>query len=65
MVDPKLEEIHKKILSLPKDQQMLAAARASVSYSDPNFAVKSQGCIRDGNDLAWPDGERWPIRINK
>jgi hypothetical protein len=52
----------KRIAALTGEARGEAMKRASCSYSDPDFAVRCHGCRIEGNDVVWPDGERWPMR---
>ena len=36
------------------------AARRSCSWSDPETA-KRCGAKREGDEMGWPNGERWPV----
>lgn len=58
----RLAEAHARIAAMPKEQRREAYIRASRSYSAPRMCVEHDGCTRDGDDIVWPDGERWPTR---
>ena len=60
--DDRLREAHARINALPKDRQGEAMRRASRSYSAPEFCVRFDGYTLEGQDVVWPDGERWPAR---
>ncbi len=50
-----------RIAALTGEARHEAMQRASRSYSAPQGAIRFDGCRVDGNELVWPDGERWPI----
>lgn len=57
----RLVRIHRWIASLPKEQQTEAYRRASCSYSGERSAL-AWGAHVEGDDMVWPDGERYPRR---
>ena len=59
---PRLLEAHERIANLPFPAVAEAARRLSRSYSAPRTCVEHGGCRREGDDIVWPDGERWPTR---
>lgn len=56
----KREAVLARISELTGEAKAKAASRASCSWSAPRFAVLQGGRI-DGNEVVWPDGERYPI----
>lgn len=53
-------DTHFRILAMPVDKRHEAMRRASRSFSAPDTCVRHDGCRIDGEDVVWPDGERWP-----
>ncbi len=53
---------HARIAALPKERQPEALRRLSRSYSAPDTCIRFDGCRREGDVIAWPDGEWWPVR---
>lgn len=41
-----------------------AAMRASRSFSAPDTCIRHDECTRDGQWIVWPDGEKWPTRLD-
>ena len=58
----RLAAAHARIAALPPEQRREAMIRASRSYSAPRMCVEYDGCRREGDEIVWPDGERWPTR---
>jgi hypothetical protein len=59
---PRLLEAHLRIAALPEEKRRDAMRRLSRSYSAPQTCVEHDGCRREGDEIVWPDGERWPTR---
>jgi hypothetical protein len=59
---PRLLEAHERIAALAGEARREAMTRASRSYWAPKMCVEHDGCTRDGDEIVWPDGERWPTR---
>lgn len=57
-----LRDAHARIAALPEEKRHEAARRLSRSYSAPRTCVEHDGCQREGDEIVWPDGERWPTR---
>ncbi len=60
--DDRLREAYARIAALPREKRGEAMRRASRSYSSPHTCVRFDGCRLEGQDVVWPDGERWPAR---
>lgn len=60
--DARLAAAHARIAALPPELRREAMIRASRSYSAPRMCVEYDGCRREGDEIVWPDGERWPTR---
>ena len=58
-----LAKAHRRIAALPEEKRHEAARR--LSRSAPRTCVEHDGCQREGDDIVWPDGERWPTRSEK
>lgn len=44
---------------LPPEKQASARHRAAWSHSHPDECLSREGCTRDGDEVVWPDGERY------
>ena len=60
-----LAKAHRRIAALPEEKRHEAARRLSRSYSAPRTCVEHDGCQREGDEIVWPDGERWPTRTER
>jgi len=60
--DERLDIAHARIAALPEQERHEAMRRLSRSYSAPRTCVEYDGCHIDGDEMVWPDGERWPMR---
>ncbi len=60
--DERLRVVHERIASLKGEARHEAARRASRSYSAPGMCVRYDGCHIEGDEMVWPDGERYPTR---
>lgn len=55
--------VRERIAALPEELRHEAWSRIGVSYDSPEYAVKHYECKIDGNEVLWPDGQRFPIKI--
>ncbi len=58
----RLQEVHERIATLPAEKRREAMRRASRSYSVPETCIRRDRCRLDGDDIVWPDDERYPAR---
>ena len=60
-----LSAAHRRIAALPTEKRHEAMRRLSRSYSAPVACIGRESCRRDGDEIVWPDGERWPTRTER
>jgi hypothetical protein len=58
----RVQKVHEWIATLSPEKRQEASRRASRSYSVPETCIRHDGCRLDGDDIVWPDGERYPTR---
>lgn len=60
----RLATVHERIATLSGEQRREAMRRLSVSYS-AEWSATERGAHIDGDEMVWPDGERYPRRTTE
>lgn len=57
--EERLAAARARIAALPGPAREKARDRMRVSWDRADYAVQHYGCALDGNEVVWPDGDRW------